>query len=113
MDRPILGTDFPRHHGLLVDFQAQQLLNTFSMEVIYGSSASSSKSSSLYTALLSTPDPDRSLFGEYSELLGTGFDDLNSKHRLEAEKLVITKMHHPRREASSTALRPPGLTTCT
>ena len=47
VDRPILGADFLHHHGLLVDVQAQQLLNTSSMEVIYGSSASSSKPSSL------------------------------------------------------------------
>ena len=116
VDRPILGADFLRHHGLLVDVQAQQLLNTSTMEVIYGSSASSSKLSSLYTALLSTPDPYRSLLGEYPELVGTGFADLNPKHgvehfvettgppvfakprRLDSEKLAIAKAEFAKME---------------
>ena len=86
------------------------------MEVIYGSSTSSSKLSSLYTALLSTPDPYRSLLGEYPELMGTGFADLNPKHgvehfvetagppvfakptRLDSEKLAIAKAEFAKME---------------
>ena len=55
VDRPILGADFLRHHGLVVDLQGRQLLNVADMSVIQGSTSSSSHQSSLFTALLAVP----------------------------------------------------------
>ena len=83
VDRPILRADFLRHHGLVVDLQGRQLLNVADMSVIRGSTSSSSHQSSLFTALLSVPDPFRPLLAQFPELVGSNFADLNPKHRVE------------------------------
>ena len=109
VDRPILGADFLRHHGLVVDLQGHQLLNIADMSVVRGSTSASSRQSSLYTALLATPDPFRPLLAQFPELVGSDFADLNPKHgvvhhvetsgppvfakprRLDAQKLAVAK----------------------
>ena len=109
VDRPILGADFLRHHGLVVDLQGRQLLNAADMSVIRGSTARSSHQSSLYTALLAVPNPFHPLLAQFPELVGSDFANLNPKHcvehhvetsgppvfakprRLDAQKLAVAK----------------------
>ena len=80
VDRLFLGVDFLRHHGLVVDLQGHQLLNIADMSVVRGLTSTSSRQSSLYTALQATPDPFRPLLAQFTELVGSDFADLNPKH---------------------------------
>ena len=81
VDRPILGADFLRANGLIVDLQGSQLLDSSTMSPLPASTSSpASSTSQLYTALLSTPDVVRDLLAEFPDIVGSGFSDLKPTH---------------------------------
>ena len=69
---PILGSDFFRHHHLLVNVAESCLLDALSLEPIPAvSSVPTGSDSKLYTALLSTSEEFRDLSAEYSAVISS------------------------------------------
>ncbi len=66
---PILGADFLRHHGLVVDLAAGRLINTATLQQL-GSAVPSSVAGGLLASVQSTPSPFRSLFSEFQDVAG-------------------------------------------
>ena len=79
---PILGSDFLRHHHLLVDVAGSRLLDAASLEPIPAvSSVPTGSDSKLYTALLSTLEEFRDLLAEYPDVISSkGFSASVPKH---------------------------------
>ena len=78
----ILGSDFLRHHHLLVNIAGSRLLDASSLEPIPGvSPVPTGSSSKLYTALLSTLEEFRDLLAEYPDVIFyKGFSATVPKH---------------------------------
>ena len=123
---PILGSDFLRHHHLLVDVAGSLLLDAASLEPIPAvSSVPTGSDSKLYTALLSTSEEFRDLLAEYPEVISSkGFSASVPKHpvrhsvptvpgppvfakarRLDAEKLESARKEFAAMEAAGVIRR--------
>ena len=123
---PILGSDFLRHHHLLVDIAGSCLLDASSLEPIPAiSSVPTGSDSKLYTALLSTSEEFRDLLAEYPDVISSkGFSASVPKHpvrhsvpavpgppvfakarRLDAEKLKSARKEFAAMEAAGVIRR--------
>ena len=117
---PIIGSDFLRHHHLLVDVAGSRLLDASTLEPIPAASRNNlSTTSQLYTALLSTPSDFRDLLAEYPDVVSARFSSSPPKHavrhsvptvpgppvfakarRLDAEKLESARKEFAAMEAA-------------
>ena len=82
---PILGSDFLRHHHLLVDVAGSRLLDAATLEPIPAvpSPRRSGKHSELYAALLSTTEEFRDLLAEYPDVISSkDFSAAVPKHQV-------------------------------
>ena len=70
---PILGSDFLRHHHLLVDVASARLFDAATLEAILAVSSNykPGKHSELYAALLSTTEEFRDLLAEYPDVISS------------------------------------------
>ncbi len=81
---PILGSDFLRHHHLLVDVAGARLLDAATLEPIPAvPSSKPGKHSELYAALLSTSEEFRDLLAEYPDVISSkDFSAAVPKHQV-------------------------------
>ena len=124
---PILGSDFLRHHHLLVDVASARLLDAATLEAIpaVSSNCKPGKQSELYAALLSTTEEFRDLLAEYPDVISSkDFSAAVPKHdvrhtvptvpgppvfakarRLDAEKLESARKEFAAMEAAGVIRR--------
>jgi cleavage and polyadenylation specificity factor subunit 1 len=79
---PILGTDFLRHQGLVVDLAAGRLIQPTTLQ-LFASASSLAGSTGLLASVQATPEPFRSLFCEFQDVAGSSGTLPPVKHSVE------------------------------